>query len=305
MIPLLLLRAAVILALVFGAASLALSKTWGWPERASDTLYLVYQNKTREGAGGAFAIDLHGGAPTPLAYAGRAALAHACSPDGRWLAFTVGGSLYRQPAGGAPERLSSESLGGAALSALTQLSISDGGAVLMISVGYPNRLWLIDGDGVAPLSLPLNYALPYAALSPDGLWVAFEGSDIPYDYIYMGDLQTNTISGRRIVGSNPNWIGDGQMIAFETAFYADLQVSSRVRLFDVSRGRGYLFRRVEVPDFGVAWAPDGAQIAFVDYSGSPYLSLFVGDLLTGERRALVGVASAQTGACFLAFRPPG
>jgi hypothetical protein len=304
MIPLL-VRTALILALVFGAAGLALSKAWGWPERASDALYLVYQNKTRVGAPTTFVIDANGSAPEPLAYDDMSVMAHACSSDGRWLAFTAAGDLYRQHNGGLPERISSEALGGAVQSALTQLSISDSGDVLMTSIGYPNRLWLIDDERAVPLTLPLNYALPYAALSPDGLWVAFEGSDIPYDYIYMGDLQSNTVSQRRIVGSHPNWIGDGQMIAFETALYADLQVSSRVRLFDVSRGRGYLFRRLEFPDFGVTWSPDGQQIAFVDYSGDPYLSLFVGNLLTGERQALAGVSSALTNACFLSFRPMG
>lgn len=296
-------RAALILLAVFGAASLALSKAWGWPERASETLFLIYQNKTRGGVDHTFVIAADGGLPEPFVYMGRSLMTHACSSDGRWLAFTAAGDLYRQQIGGAPERLTSAALGGAAQSSLTQLSISDGGVVLMTSVGYPNRLWLIDGDNAAPLNLPLNYALPYAALSPDAQWIAFEGSDIPYDYIYLGDLRANTVSQRRIVGSHPNWIGDGQMIAFETAFYADLQVNSRVRLFDVSRGRGYLFRRLEFPDFGITWSPDGQRIAFVDYSGDPYLSLFVGEVFTGARRALAGVSSALTGACFLGFRP--
>lgn len=298
-----LVRASLLLVLIFGAAALALSKTWGWPERATESLYLVYQNKTRVGEDYTFLIDANGGTPALLTYDELSVMAHACSPNGRWLAFTAAGNVYRQQMGHTPERLTSESLGGAVQSTLTQLSISDGGAVLMTSIGYPSRLWLIDADGVTPLNLPLNYALPYAAFSPDGLWIAFEGSDIPYDYIYLGDLRSNTISQRRIVGSHPNWIGDGQMIAFETTFYADLQLSSRVRLFDMSRGRHYLFRGLKFPDFGVSWSPDGQQIAFVDYSGQPYLSLFIGDLLTGERRALAGVQSALTNVCFLGFRP--
>jgi dipeptidyl aminopeptidase/acylaminoacyl peptidase len=211
------------------------------------------------------------------------------SPDGQWLAFTIGGHVHiAAAAGGLPKKITDFTE-----EAFAPKWMPDSrGLIVGVTRDEADQLVLTDREGAWPRGLTHKAEGDHwdAQPSPDGKTVAFTFR--PFDDLNRTDIclielssgETRTLYGKSKVRAwMPRWSPDGQWIAFisQEAGWNDLWVSR-------PNGEGlHQVTKLAADVSDIEWSPDGKQLACtVDRAGS--FDLFLVEAETGSASELRG-----------------
>jgi Tol biopolymer transport system component len=281
---------------------------------------LIFTAKTRQGTE-IFSLSEGGSQPVQLTYdsdesVGAINTGPACSPDGRWIAFTGirngQSDIYlMRPDGSEETRLTDDPADDA-----DPAFSPDGGQIAFVSQRDGNKgIYVMDLDGtiLARLAnLPANVSSP--AWSPNGTQIAFTADVNGYSQIYLVNLgSSEQVNISNYPGSDygPSWSPDGSKIAFYSASRVE---GNQEVLYMVNKdGSGLAALTSEKPNqmernMGPAWSPDGIWIAFYSYREGYLSGIFEtpsdGSGKLGLQNALTPRSLEAVHPCWLPVNPP-
>jgi Tol biopolymer transport system component len=226
------------------------------------------------------------------------------SPDGTRIAFDVnsfddphpkGGNvdIYTANADGTdPARLTSEKIDHSAV-------WSPNGTRIAYVHGYSNdqQIWIMNADGSDPRQVTERSGLNISpSWSPDGAKIAFVSWEGSNSDIYVINVDGSDVSRLTVDPAHedqPAWSPDGERIAFTSEGAGDPGIYS---ITPDGSDATELLHDPDPANLGMAWSPDGTQMAVVSIRGPDNdRNVYVLDLATGELTS-IGEPGAYFGA---------
>jgi Tol biopolymer transport system component len=184
------------------------------------------------------------------------------SPNGRWIAFTQGGSLWKiHPDGTGRLRLAR----GVASDISTNVSWSPNGRMLVFN--KKDDLWTVHADGTSPKRITSKADVELApAWSPAGGVIAFQFRDAVTADDELRLIKPNGTGEvsipNTVNGAEPDWSPNGTRLVYQWLGNGIALINPNGTGRTVFAGNGKFF--VADP----AWSPSGEQIAYAHNRGT-------------------------------------
>jgi Tol biopolymer transport system component len=276
-----------------------ISRQWGWPEYASDELYVVY-GQVNDTDTQYFIIDINGDKNIRLHSNNGAVTAVACSPDGRRFAFlTDTAHLYSLNYDGLEYEVNIPPH-------YQSISIANSGMILTSGRQQPDLL--VEANQMRTLLLPQrNIWWPIIEISSDGSAI-YPNDDQLENRLHIASLDTlkTTFVIQDTHNTNAQWLASEQLLVY--THIVSMRSYQRM-LLDVGQQKQVRLAWTDIFDYILS--PDGMLLAFSGeqadrqiYLTSPFSKYFFEFNHDGYYPSLTHNHNVDSiPICFLTFRP--
>ena len=276
------------LLIAFTGVGLTTSREWGWPEYASDELYVVYYTREWNDNLDFHMVNINGSGESKILTWNREAVTQIdCSPDGRTLAILTGTAHLHVTSSVA------EMYDRAVDKSYKRLSVANNGQVTLYQDVWPESAMIMNATSEASLPGQDYQDIEVSSLGYT-LW-AFE----PRGFQITSPDGKSAIYSRTAYGGY--WLSSEQSFTF---FDSSITTAFTPYLMDIrTRAIAQLDERSNYP---VSVSPDGTiAVAAADMNNSDDFQVIVVDAISNHliRQLTHGVGVSSFPLCFFTFRP--